>query len=128
MQSNKTRKKNIRQSIWGSNIFTFLLFILLVLSFIKVSKEVLLRYEINKEIKQLENQLSELEDKTSKMDQLISYLRTDEYIEKEARLKLNFSKPGEKQINLSPSKFSQDDFIKNNNQANPIKWFNYFFK
>ncbi|RJQ35528.1 septum formation initiator family protein [Candidatus Parcubacteria bacterium] len=114
--------------IFDSNIFTIFLVLLLILSFVKVTKEVMLRYEINKEIKILESQLASIEGKTGDMEKLISYLNTDEYIEKQARLKLNLSKPGEKQINLTNSQEISIDFADDEDAINPVKWFNYFFK
>lgn len=126
-KSHKTKNQSWRSKIWASNVFSIILLILLAASFLKVSQEVLLRYEINKEIKGLEGQLGDLKNKTSKMEQLITYLQTDEYIEKEARLKLNLSKPGEKQINLSNDNPSSDIYKEEDNSTNMEKWFNYFF-
>jgi cell division protein FtsB len=87
----------------------------------------MLRYEIKKEINSLQVQLEDLEDKTSKMDKLISYLKTDEYIEKQARLELNLSRPGEKQINLVNLDDSGGDSLSTDKRPNVEKWFNYFF-
>lgn len=122
----KKTDKGLYKVVWKSNVFTVILVVLLILSFIKVSKEVLLRYQINKEISNLEQQLEDLDSKAAKMDELIAYLKTDEYLEKEARLKLNLSKPGEKQINLATDGQIVENEIEN--QGNNIsKWFNYFF-
>ncbi len=123
----KTKSKKVKKKFWGSNIFTSILVIILVFSIIKVSKEIMLRYEINQQINELETKLSDLESKTDKMDELIAYLKTDEYIEKEARLKLNLSKPGERQINISGDEQVQREVV-NNDDQNLIKWFNYFFE
>lgn len=124
---NKT-KNNWQHSLWHSNFFTIFLLVLLVLSFIKVAREALLRYEIKKEINSLQGQLDGLQNRSAKTNNLISYLQTDEYIEKEAREKLNLAQPGEKQINLITNKTSllvetDSSAIK----ANPSKWFDYFF-
>ncbi|MDP2812683.1 MAG: septum formation initiator family protein [bacterium] len=116
-----------RGRIWNSNIFSFFLVILLILSFVKVSKEVILRYEINKEIKELETQLGELEDKNQKMEQLVAYLNTEEYVEKQARLKLNLSKPGEKQIFLTGNESVDDLEVSGDDSPNIMKWYDYFF-
>ena len=124
----KKTEKDWRGKIWGSNIFTLVLVLLLIISFIKVSKEVVLRYNIHKEISQLENQLTDLKDKTEATDKLISYLKTDEYIEKQARSQLNLSKPGEKQINLFTDNDSNRIREQGENLPNIDKWFNYFFK
>jgi len=123
-----SKKSDWRSKIWSSNIFSIILVVLLILSFVKVSKEVLLRYEINQEIRQLQERQAELADKTQDMDKLVAYLQTDEYIEKQARLQLNLSKPGEKQINLAGNSDNRDLELEIDNTRNIIKWFNYFFK
>ncbi len=124
---NKT-KNNWQHSLWHSNFFTIFLLVLLVLSFIKVAREALLRYEIKKEISSLQLQLEDLESRSAKTNNLISYLETDDYIEKEAREKLNLVQPGEKQINLVSNKALDDSTVSaDSQQANPDKWFNYFF-
>jgi cell division protein FtsB len=124
----KKTEKNWRGKILGSNIFTLVLVLLLILSFVKVSKEVVLRYNIHKEIEQLEEQLADLKEKTDTTDKLITYLKTDEYIEKQARSQLNLSKPGEKQINLFKTDVVDGIGEQNENLPNMNKWFNYFFK
>ncbi len=126
MRYRATHKK-VQKKFWGSNIFTAFLVVILIFSIIKVTKEIVLRYEINQQISELETKLSDLESKTNKMDELIAYLKTDEYIEKEARLKLNLSKPGERQINISGDEEIQNNFV-NDESPNLTKWFNYFFE
>jgi|GEM_PF-1926619 len=117
-----------RSRIWNSNLFSFFLLILLVLSFVKVTKEIILRYEINQEIKHLEAQLNNLNSKTDKMDKLVAYLKTDEYIEKQARTKLNLLKAGEKQINLLSDDETSEQIVETDKGSNIIKWYNYFFQ
>lgn len=118
---------NWKGRIWSSNIFSVLLIILLAASFIKVGKEVMLRLEIRKEIETLQAQLDDVQSKKDKMDKFISYLQTSEYIEKQARLELNLSKPGEKQINLLDHKNVADNKLAEDKRSNPEKWYNYFF-
>jgi cell division protein FtsB len=122
------KDKDWRGKIWTSNFFTIFLLLLLVISLVRVSREVVLRYNINKEIRNLNEQLQSLEEKTAKTDKLIAYLETDQYIEKEARLQLNLSKPGEKQINLTGEGQGEVRAEEEVVSSNLIKWFNYFFK
>jgi len=125
--SNQAKNNNWKSKIWSSNIFSILLIVLLAISFTKVGKEIMLRWEIKKEINTLQAQLADLEGKASKMDKLISYLKTDEYIEKQARLEFNFSTPGEKQVNLVNLNDIQDKDLSGDKKSNMNKWFNYFF-
>ncbi|MFA6308068.1 MAG: septum formation initiator family protein [Patescibacteria group bacterium] len=126
-RSRGDRKSHWKTKIWSSNIFSILLIVLLIVSFVKVGKEIILRFEIKREINTLQVQLEDLQNKTAQMDKLISYLKTDDYIEKQARLELNLSRPGEKQVNLINL-----DNLENKNAleyqgSNIEKWFNYFF-
>lgn len=122
----KNNSSSWKDKIWRSNIFSIILILLLLASFVKVGKEIMLRFEIKKEINTLQAQLTDLEEKQSKMDKLISYLKTDEYIEKQARVELNLIKPGEKQVNLVGLDEENVDFS-TDNISNIEKWFNYFF-
>ena len=124
--STQSRSSDWKGRIWRSNIFSAFLILLLLASFLKVAKEIMLRLEIKKEINTLEVQLNDLEGKKAKMDQLISYLKTDEYIEKQARTELNLTKPGEKQVNLVGFEGNNQN-LTDENISNIEKWFNYFF-
>jgi cell division protein FtsB len=101
---------------------------LLVLSIVKVFREAMVRYEINKEIATLENQLNDLESKSDKISNMISYLKTDDYIEKEARTKLNLVKAGERQINFTSSTDSTSQGSMSPEVPNAMKWFKYYFE
>ena len=122
------KEKNYFYKLYNSNLIIFILFIILIFSFIKVSKEVILRYNINKEIGNLEEQFYKLNNEKENINNLIAYLKTDDYIEEQARLKLNLSKPGEKQINLSNGNNMDLKIKEIDNISNYNKWFNYFFK
>lgn len=128
MRKKTKQPKEWHRKIFDSNIFTLFLVVLLILSFVKVTKELMIRKEINEEIQKMEEQLATVEGKNADMEKLISYLNTDEYIEKQARLKLNLSKPGEKQVNITGGDEAADIFAQDDKTPNPIKWFNYFFK
>ncbi len=126
--SKKENSKNVSwyKRFFDSNAFTIFLIILFALSLIKVSKELFIRHDINSEINELTEKKESLEGSVKEMNNLIAYLQTDYYIEKEARLKLNLAKPGEKQINLLNSE--GEEIIHQDETSNISKWFNYFFK
>ena len=124
----QSKKKDSIRAFFESRFVNLILVVLLVLSVVKVFREAMVRYEINKEIGTLENQLNDLESKSDKIGNMIAYLRTDQYIEKEARAKLNLVKPGEKQINFVSSTASSVQTELAKSSPNYIKWFNYFFK
>ncbi len=124
----QSKKKDSIRAFFESRFVNLILVVLLVLSVVKVFREAMVRYEINKEIGTLENQLNDLESKSDKIGNMIAYLKTDQYIEKEARAKLNLVKPGEKQINFVSSTASSVQTELAKSSPNYIKWFNYFFK
>jgi len=124
----QSKKKDSARTFFESRFVNLILIVLLVLSAVKVIREAIVRYEINKEIAALENQLGDLESKSDKLGSMIAYLKTDQYIEKEARTKLNLVKPGEKQINFTSSTDSLAQVDLSKKSPNYIKWFNYFFQ
>ena len=56
----KSLESNYGFKLYNSNMTIIILFIVLVFSFLKVSKEIVLRYNINKEINSLEEQFTKL--------------------------------------------------------------------
>lgn len=123
------QSKSLWHSIYNSNIFIGILLAILILSILKVGKELARRHQINKEIRYLNQQLDEAQLNRDKLQDLISYLESDQYVEEQARSQLNLSKPGEKRVDLSlePENLAlQTDA--NDNRSNLRKWFDYFFK
>lgn len=122
-----------RQTFWGrfynSNVFIILLSVFLIFSLFKVGKELIKRHAINQEIGDLNKQLTAVSQEKDKLKDLISYLETDKYVEEQARLQLNLSKPGEKRIDLTSDQNNQVTKMSNTEEdlANWRKWFNYFF-
>ncbi|KKP90700.1 MAG: Septum formation initiator [Parcubacteria group bacterium GW2011_GWA2_36_10] len=122
-----------RQTFWGrfynSNVFIILLSVFLVFSLFKVGKELIKRHAINQEIGDLNEQLVSVQQEKDKLKDLVSYLETDKYVEEQARLQLNLSKPGEKRIDLTTDQENQVVEFKNGEEdlSNWQKWFNYFF-
>lgn len=127
MKYQKIERKTRWRVIWESNLFTVILILVLFFSLFKMVREIKVRSDINKEIASLQAQRQKLEGQKADLEELLSYLQTDNYIEKEARLKLNLSMPGEKQINLSGEQPPPPDEAAEY-RSNAAKWFDYFFK
>ncbi len=53
---------------------------------------------INREIKSLEAEVTQLEHKNSSLQQVLDYMQSDQFVEEEARTKLNYKKPGEQVV------------------------------
>src|SRR3989344_9665984 len=82
------------------NIFKSKLIIILLISIIgwlslSLTKIKLQGDIVNKEVGDLEAKIRDLEDSNSSLDKLIGYLRRPSFLDKEARLKLNYKSEGE---------------------------------
>lgn len=124
----RRQPKSLWETVHNSNIFIVILIVALALSMIKVGKELTSRYQINKEIANLNQELANTQLKKDKLQDLIDYLETDEYVEEQARMQLNLSKSGEKRIDLSANPQPIDVLAPKDDSANWQKWFNYFFQ
>jgi cell division protein FtsB len=86
--------------------------------------------QVDSEIKRLQTQSEQLNQDNRQLSELIKYLDTPEYKEKEAREKLNLKKPGEEVVVL-PEDSSLEGSVAGADvadQSNPRKWFAYFFE
>ena len=103
--------------------------IILVFGLMALGKVFFRTHEINREISRLEKEIQESEKNKKEFKQLIEYLKTDSFKEKDARLKLDLQKPGEKVVAIFSSENS--DLIsgeaKDKEKENSIKWWKYFF-
>jgi len=124
----KQTKRPLREAVYNSNIFIVILAIALLYSTIKVGKELTRRWQINREIANLSEELSKAQGKKDQLQDLIDYLKTDKYVEEQARLQLNLSKSGEKRVDLSGDNQVIALATEQEDLANWQKWFNYFFK
>ena len=95
------------------------------------------KYQINKKVTTLDAVMAELGQKSDDLKALVGRLGDKDYIEKEARKKLNFQKPGEQPViitkkgaganNGSAVKNSQSSDKNNQEESNIKLWYNTFF-
>ena len=122
-------KKQKRFSSTTTIVVLFIVFLLITWAVINNSikqKNIVLQTEmLDKEIEELQQQNLELTD-------LIDYFSSTEYVEKEAREKLNLVKPGEKVVIIT---HRDKNIIDANNSEEKeqknfpiIRWWKYFFK
>lgn len=84
--------------------------------------------EVDSEISRLQQKSSELNKENQQLSELIKYLDTPEYKEKEAREKLNLKREGEEVVVLP--EIDETDMVAGSSteqQSNPSKWLSYFF-
>lgn len=112
---------------------------LVVLVFIGVSlgKETYRKKQIQKEIGKLQTEIAKVGQENREMENLISYLSSPEFQEKEAREKLNLQKENERMIVLRKElnqrkeneEVNQDSktALNEDNSPNWQKWLKFFF-
>lgn len=123
--------------ILNSRLFLILLLIILGGVVFSLSKEVYRKHQISRQINKLKNEISELEKNNKGLTDIIQYFGSEDYMEKEARRKLNLAKPGENVIVIAGEK---DKTAKNPESAeegnaganqkeisNLLKWWKYLF-
>lgn len=121
--------KDILQSKW------FTVVILLVIGFFLVS---VIKLEfplkvVRKELKNLNQKIDEVEKSSLELEKLSDYLKSNAYLERQARLKLNYKKPDEKVIfvYLNPNVKIQNGNVETEKildsklLANLKEWWNY---
>lgn len=107
----------------GSAILILLLFFL--------AQQLYRKYQINQEIRKLQDDITALESKNADILKMISYLKTSEYKERQARSLLGLQKPGEFAVALPGGEDEQtlgaEMTNEQKNNINFIKWWKYFF-
>lgn len=142
------KKKNLLKKFFLSQIFiTVLGLIVIFLISFPLAKKVSKQYKVNKEIEDLKNEIAEVESKNSDLKKLLTYLDSDQYVEEQAREKLNYKKEGEEVVviknNLEEKTQLKNSSLESENvynvkkinntslnkkQYNYQKWLKYFFK
>jgi len=119
------------ENFFHSKIFIFGLLIIFILVVVAAGREGYRNYKINQEIKNLQRRIEELSKTNTELSEMEKYLRSDEFLEKEARLKLNLIREGEKLVIIKKSEEEsvpeeqKTEEIKN--ISNIQKWWKYFF-
>ncbi|PIR80648.1 hypothetical protein COU24_02790, partial [Candidatus Kuenenbacteria bacterium CG10_big_fil_rev_8_21_14_0_10_39_14] len=85
-------------NLLSSRILLLTLFLLLVFIGMAIVKEKKSQKIVKENINSLESEITELDGKSLELTQMIKYLRSDEYVEREAREKLGMQKQGEQLV------------------------------
>ena len=115
--------------------------IILVFTSVQLVKELINKRELQSNINDLSVKVNELKQRNADLSSMISYFQSMDFVEQEARTKLNFRKPGEKIIIVAGSMENGDGKVVNegeinlnsqensivNKKTNPQKWWSYFF-
>jgi len=128
--------KSFIKKILGSKVFLFLIALALITVAVNLGRESYRKYQLTQEINKLKTEIDKLEGKNEQLADLMEYFKQEPYLEKEARLKLNLKKPGEKVVFLSDQAGLEKDNqsgqenmkVKPEEITNYWKWWEYFFK
>lgn len=123
------RKKSIFPDLLFSKFFLIFCVIIFLIVLFYLAKSTVRSYKVNSEIADLQNDIIHLEKQNEDLGQLISYLKSDTFIEQEAKLKLGLKKPGENLV-VIPGQAdleSNNKEIQNIPETNPARWWAYFF-
>ena len=118
------------RKILKSKLFFAVGLAILVLLIIAFGREFSRRYALEQQVKSLESQVAEIENKNQEFTQLIDYFNTQNFTEEEARLKMGLKKPGEEVVVINqPAVKTRPAEAPDNlaNLSNPAKWWYYFF-
>jgi cell division protein FtsB len=130
------------KKLLSSKAFLFLISFALIGLVISVGRESYRKYQLTKEINRLESEIERLEKEDQHLADLLEYFQEESYLEKEARLKLNLQKPGEKLVIISKDQKNQsgqngqEENISGNEdsigagqkeESNFWKWWEYLF-
>lgn len=87
------------------------------------------RYQVEREIKKLQAEIAEVQSGSEKLEEALSYLRTPEYKERQARALLGLQKPGEFVVALPQSAEDKtpEDEAESASGGNLRQWWLYFF-
>lgn len=127
-------RKFLSQRKFKISVSALIAVVVFVYMFIATGEALWQNYQINQEIVQLKNQIIQLKNDNVKLNNLIAYLKTESFREKEARRKLGYKKPGEQVVAIPQDNFISTDPGNTKEQAapnnqpqlsNPQKWWEY---
>jgi len=135
----KQSKKNSQNSAFRSLVYVLVAILLLaVLLYItyRLSNQVYRQNQINTEIMKLQTEITNLNQENQDLNELIGYLQTDEFREKEAKDKLNLIKEGEQLVLVKEKEMQIEQMNRESaqkqaeivvNHENYYWWWHYFF-
>ena len=134
------QERNFFRRILGKQVLlTVAALVVIILISIPLVKNVSKQHKINKEVGDLKNEISALENNNSQLKNLIKYMESDQFVDEKARLNLNYKKEGEQVIVIEKQEENKNTKtggeLANNEGAaktggeegNITKWRKYFF-
>ncbi len=136
MAHKTTKKKHLSfrtlvSRFWRSKLFFIVGVILLVFISSSVVKEIVRQVSIKHDIRRLEEEIAQLEERNNEISSLLQSLNSSSTLEKEARTKLGVQKTGETLVSLGNPIVSQPTLAeleqtKIDTRSNVEKWIDSF--
>lgn len=125
-----------------SKAFLFFASLILIWLAISVARVTYHRYQFNREINRLKSEIERTEKRNQELASLIEFFKTENFLEQEAREKLNLKKGGESVVvvpqaaDIIVSTSSQNEDIKmetdeeetKKEESHLIQWWKYLFR
>ena len=130
-------KKDQQSSVgrfFGSRLFLVIALILMTVFALGFARAFYQDTKERKQIRQLEQEVSDLESKKIESFDILEYVKSSQYVEDKARTELNMKSPGESVVYLEDLTQDFDDLgnpledVSTDRQfiSNPVKWWYYF--
>lgn len=126
----------IYQKLLKSRVFFIFLTPILLALVVGIFQKLYYRYEVKVELDKLNAEIVGLNKQKEDLNQLVDYYKDESNLEKEARVRLNLKKEGEKVVIILPQATSTNEageFISGSggsdiqNLPNYLQWWHYFF-
>ncbi len=123
--------QSVAKRFFSSRLFLIILLIIAVLVALNFARAYYQDIKIRDEIKLLEKEVKNLEQKKIESLSILEYVTSDAFVEEKARTELNLRKPGEKvavveQAGESGKRNINSPQVKIEHLGNPTKWWYYF--
>lgn len=112
-----------------SKILTLLGFLIVAYTLFSLSRLFWKSYRLSSEIKSLEGDITQLEERKKELQNLTTYFRSSSYKEKEARRRLGYQRPGEHVLIIVSEEKPTEEVEEEERPSKPNwqLWWEYFF-
>ncbi len=136
MRNRRQYNKKKSSILYNPKSIALIGFVIIIFLSVPLWKKIDKKNRMNAELDSLKNEIAELNTDNEELDKLIEYLKSDDFIERQARLNLGLRKKDEKvfvingkkeDINKILNTKNNNANINENNMSNSNRWINYFF-
>lgn len=127
----KARPKSASAAFFANpKVFVIIALLFLLLILFPLAKNYSRKALIEKEIEEINQEIIAFENQNYELQEMISYLQSDQFLEEQARLNMGMRKPGES-VAVVQGDFSHlaaPEPVRPTPMPNWKKWYKYFFK